>query len=256
MSFLQFRFPGVPNVLCAFGSRLGGVSCGAWRSSNISFEVEDSRENVESNRRIFKKELGFKRVVELKQVHGSDILFDPEGDFISGSDIPGDGAGISTPDTAVMIKTADCQPVFLVHESGGYACGLHVGWRGNRAHFPLNGVREFCNFYRISPGDVLAVRGPSLGPCCAEFDDFSRHWTDEFRDYYDFRTRCMNLWSLTRRQLILAGLKPDNIYSVDLCTRCHEDLFFSYRREKICGRLGNFVVIHEGAKPCLTQPER
>lgn len=246
MNFLRFRFPGVKRILCAFGTRLGGVSRGSWESSNISFEVGDSRENVASNRRMFKKELSFKRLVELQQVHGCNMLFDPDGDFIAGSDIQGDGAGISTPDTAVMIKTADCQPVFLVHESGRFAGGLHVGWRGNRANFPLKGVREFCSFYGIRASDVLAVRGPSLGPCCAEFDDFSRHWPDEFRDYYDSGTRSMNLWSLTRKQLTQAGLKPDNIFSIDLCTRCHEDMFFSYRREKVSGRLGNFIVIHQG----------
>ena len=243
MNFLRFRFPGTDKVKCAFGTRLGGTSQGPFYSNNISLEVGDSGKNILENREAVKNELGFNRLVELRQVHGSDIRYDIEADYKAGAEIQGDGAFISLPDTALMIKTADCQPVFLVHESGKYSCGLHIGWRGNRMNFPGKGVREFCAHYKIHPEDIQAVRGPSLGPCCARFDVFEEHWSGDFSPYYHRKNMTMDLWSLTRDQLIHAGLLKDNIFSIDLCTQCMSDLFFSYRREKNCGRQGSYVFI-------------
>jgi len=243
LNFLRFRFPGTDKVKCAFGTRLGGTSQGLFYSNNISFEVGDSGKNVLENREAVRKELSFNRLMELRQVHGSDIRYDIEADYKAGAEIHGDGAFISLPGSALMIKTADCQPVFLVHTSGKYSCGLHIGWRGNRMDFPGKGVREFCAYYKIHPEDIQAVRGPSLGPCCARFDVFEEHWSRDFSPYYHKKSMTMDLWSLTRDQLTHAGLLKDNIFSIDLCTQCLSDLFFSYRREKKCGRQGNYVFI-------------
>ncbi|WP_244147345.1 polyphenol oxidase family protein [Desulfonatronovibrio hydrogenovorans] len=243
MKYLQFSFPGMDRIRCVFGTRLGGISSGNFSSGNISFEVGDEENNVLNNRQALQKELGFERLVELNQVHGTKIHFDLSGDFLQGSDLRGDGAGTSCPGAAVLIKTADCQPIFLAHESGKFVCGLHVGWRGNRAGFPGTGVADFCARYRLSPGELTAVRGPSLGPCCARFDRLDEHWTSDYSRYYDPRLGTMDLWSLTRDQLLEAGVRPEKIFSLDLCTRCREDLFFSYRKAKTCGRQGSLIMI-------------
>ncbi len=243
MRYLRFHFPGVNNIQCMFGTRLGGSSSGQFSSGNISFEVGDEETAVLNNRLSMKDELGFERLVELRQVHGTDMHFDPQGDYFHGSGIEGDGAGVSGPRTAVMIKTADCQPVFLVHKSGRYVCALHVGWRGNRVDFPGRGVKLFCEHYALSPGELQAVRGPSLGPCCARFHVFEEHWSREFFGYYLAAEKTMDLWAMTRDQLHLAGIPRNSIHSMDMCTRCRGDLFFSYRREKICGRQANFIFI-------------
>ncbi len=249
MHLIRFNFPDLENVGVYLGTRLGGESQGAFARANISLEVGDSRERVLANREACRRFLGFDRLVELRQVHGDDIHFDLQGDFLPGPQVTGDGAAVSEPGSAVMIKTADCQPLFLAHAGGRHVCGLHVGWRGNRINLPGSGVSRFCRHYGLRPGDVLAFRGPSLGPCCAEFRDFSRHWTEQFKAYYEHAGRKMDLWRLTRDQLIQAGLRPENIFSADLCTRCNAWFFFSYRREKVCGRQGNFILISGPKQP-------
>ncbi|MFN2268612.1 MAG: polyphenol oxidase family protein, partial [Desulfonatronovibrio sp.] len=175
--------------------------------------------------------------------HGDAVHFDLKGDFLEGSRYEGDGICASEAKVALMIKTADCQPVFMTHESGRYICALHIGWRGNRINFPGTGLRLFCDHYGIDPHEVFALRGPSLGPCCAEFTDFHEHWGQGFEDYYSSKSKTMDLWSLSRDQLIDGGIRRENIFSMDVCTKCNDDLFFSYRREKISGRQGNFLMI-------------
>jgi len=42
----------------------------------------------------------------------------------------------------------------------------------------------------------------------------------------------LNLPRANIYQLLEAGLREENIYQLNLCTCCREDLFFSYRRNR------------------------
>ena len=137
---------------------------------------------------------------------------------------------------ALMVKTADCQPLLLAHKSGKYIAALHVGWRGNRQLFPFTGVRSFCQTYNIKPCDCVAVRGPSLGPARARFTHFGVEWGGYFAKYLDLATSTMDLWGMTRDQLVQAGIPERNIYGIDICTASNAASFFSYREDRNCGR--------------------
>jgi YfiH family protein len=206
--------------------------------------VGDAPEDAVANRAALASELGLEAVAELRQVHGDDLLFEPEEEVFLQADVApsvaGDGLAASRPGLGLLVKTADCQPVFFAHESGRAVAGLHVGWRGNRINFPANGLRAFCARYNCAPHEVLAVRGPSLGPAWAEFVHFEREWGDAYRPWFDARRRTMDLWRLTRSQLEEAGMAPERIFSLDLCTASLPQ-FFSYRRDKVTGRQANLI---------------
>lgn len=93
------------------------------------------------------------------------------------------------------------------------------------AIFP-HGVARFCAQYGLKPGDLMAVRGPSLGPEKAEFVNFEQEWSAEFRPWFDPSSRTMDLWGLTRAQLLKAGLSARHIYSLDCCTFSLPEQFF------------------------------
>ena len=174
-------------------------------------------------------------------MHGDALLFEPDpADPEQPSTLEADGAATSRPRRALMIKTADCQPILLADASGRHVAALHAGWRGNRCNFPGSGVDRFCARYGISPRDVFAVRGPSLGPTLAEFVNFDREWSEDFRPWFDEQTRCMDLWSLTRHQLRQAGLPASHIYGLDICTFANP-AFYSYRRNHACGRQASLI---------------
>ena len=153
----------------------------------------------------------------------------------------GDGLATDKPGIGLLIKTADCQPILLAHRSGRFVAGIHAGWRGNRCDFPGSGVRRFCEHYGVEPRELLAVRGPSLGPARAEFINFESEWGDAFRPWFDAGSRTMDLWGLTRWQLEQAGLLPRNIYGIDLCTASCNRQFFSYRCVKASGRQASVI---------------
>ena len=206
--------------------------------------VGDAAEAAVANRVALVLELGLEAVAELKQVHGTHIVFEPEAEALLQADKPpsveGDGLAASRPGLGLLIKTADCQPLFFAHESGRAVAALHVGWRANRINFPASGLRTFCARYRCAPDEVLAVRGPSLGPASAEFVHFEREWGDAYAPWLDAKRRTMDLWRLTRNQLEEAGMAPERIFSLDLCTATSPQ-FFSYRRDNPTGRQANLI---------------
>lgn len=225
-----FAFEAVPGVRCVFTTRCGGVSRGNYESANLSYDVADEEEHVYANRVALQKQLGFVHWNELRQVHGDDMIFETA---LSGAGekslMEGDGMATTKPRTALMVKTADCQPILLAHRSGNYVAGLHAGWRGNVAGFPTTGVQRFCLHYKLNPKDIFAVRGPSLGPLAAEFTNFDAEFPPEHRPFYDETTKTVNLWELTRAQLVAAGVPEEHIFGIDLCTKTLNDTFFSYR---------------------------
>lgn len=231
VAFFPFLFPGVASVGCVFTSRRGGVSEPPFDTANLSYEVGDEPEAVRANRRQLHDRLGLTGWCECRQVHGDVIHFDPAP--AAPEDEPvleGDGMATATPGMGLVIKTADCQPLLLAHRAGRHVAALHVGWRGNKLDLPGTGVARFCEHYALSPADILAVRGPSLGPSAAQFVNFDKDFGPGFEAYHDSVTQTADLWRMTRDQLLAAGLPPHQIFGMDLCTLSREDTFFSYRR--------------------------
>ncbi len=201
---------------------------------------------VAGNRSELLRRAGVPAFAEARQVHGDAIICEPEPSAIEkGPRAEADGLATSRPGLALMIKTADCQPILLAHRSGRYVCALHVGWRGDRQLFPFTGVRRFCAHYGIRPEDCMAVRGPSLGPARAEFIHYAAEWGGYFYKYLDLAHSTMDLWSMTRDQLRQAGIPDRSIFGVDICTASNPDLFFSYRVDHGCGRQASLVWIEE-----------
>jgi hypothetical protein len=92
--------------------------------------------------------------------------------------------------------------------------------------------------------DILAVIGPSLGPCCAEFTSYKEIFPEAFRKFI-VRDNHFDLWEISRRQLLDAGLEEKMIDIAGICTRCNTDFFYSYRGEGITGRFATVAMLRE-----------
>ncbi len=241
---IAFTFPGLTSVKCFFQTRHGGASLGAYGGGNISYATKDAPKHILRNRQALEAHIG-KPIIELSQVHGDGLIFDPQTATPcfaeKGPSYEADGHATAKKNCALMIKTADCQPILLTHKEGTHIMALHVGWRGNRIGFIATAIRRFCDQYALKPADLMAVRGPSLGPAMAEFIHFDKEWGPEYEPWFTPQNKTMNLWHLTRHQLQQAGLRDDHIFGIDLCTATMHNDFFSYRKEKESGRQASLI---------------
>jgi len=234
---IPFRFPGLANVSCVFTTRRGGASQPPFDAANYSFDVGDAPAAVAANRRKLAASLGLTRWCECRQVHGDALHIEPAATPLeAASTLEGDALATSAPGLALCIKTADCQPVLLAHESGRFVAALHVGWRGNVQGLPGSAVARLCAHYGCQPAELCAVRGPSLGPQVAQFTNFEAEFGAGFREFFDPARQTVDLWRLTRHQLEAAGLKPGRIFGVDLCTLSNPLDFYSFRAARVTGR--------------------
>ncbi|MBO4313790.1 MAG: laccase domain-containing protein [Desulfovibrio sp.] len=245
LNFIEFSFPAVANVRCAFQTRSGDLRS-PFDGGNVSLDLQRDVAQTRKNRAEMLSRLsgrGLARLAELRQVHGDAMVFEPAD---AETDLPpqtdGDGMATACPGKGLLIKTADCQPILIADCRGRAVAAVHAGWRGSRCAFPQTAVARFCERYGLSPEELVAVRGPSLGPAKAEFVNFESEWGDEFAEWFDPRTRTMDLWSLTRRQLRAAGIPERQIFGIDLCTFSNGN-FFSHRRDRNSGRQGSLIWI-------------
>ncbi len=243
---IPFAFPGLPGVRCAFTTRALGAGIGhsaaPYDSLNLSFDVGDDPAHVAANRAALAGRLGLAQWCELRQVHGDALHIEPEPTALTAAaSLEGDALATGKQGLALAIKTADCQPVLLAHEAGRFVAALHVGWRGNVINLPGTAVARLCAHYGCAPRELLAVRGPSLGPAASEFTRFALEFGEEFMAFFDRREETVDLWRLTRHQLEAAGLEPARIFGIDRCTHAEARDFFSYRRQRPCGRMLSLI---------------
>ena len=178
---------------------------------------------------------GFRPVI-MRQVH-SDTVHRLAG--VPAGKLEGDALTTNAPRLLLVIRTADCLPVFLVDIKNRAVAAVHCGWRGTEMRILEKAVRAMGKAYGSDPGGILAALGPCIGSSCYEVGP-------EVRDSFlkaDFPPavladapgrpgkslldlRSANVWLL--REL---GFKKDNILdSGSGCTHC-KPAFLSYRRD-------------------------
>ena len=234
---IDFKFPGLPHIGCAFTTR--AVSPRASRQQTAdAFQtaLDTDLQDLQGRNRI-------QSIQSVHQVHGSTLLFvehSPE----TGRE-KADALATGRTSLALVIRTADCQPILMSDRSGRCIAALHVGWRGNRNEVLLQWVKEFCAHFGLRPHELVAVRGPSLSPARSEFVHFAREWGSDFLPYFKAEHQTVDLWRLTRDQLLRAGLLREHVFGLDLCTYSLPELFYSYRRDRDIGRQAGIIWIDQ-----------
>lgn len=163
-----------------------------------------------------------------EQVHGSNVVCIEESGFWEGAD----GLATDRKNLVLTVVVADCLPIFLWGGEVECVALLHAGWRGTAAGIVGNGIRALMERLEASPDKMSALLGPCICSACyevgpevaAKFDSMVLMTDQEGQSHLDLRkANC--------QQLIESGIYPDNIISDERCTRCQQEIFFSYRGE-------------------------
>ena len=146
----------------------------------------------------------------------------------------------------LAIFTADCLAIVLCDASAGALAVAHVGWRGTVKGATQRAVRAIGDVGGRA-GSLRAAIAPSIGPCCYEVDEpvtaeLARAFGDRWRAWATPSRAgrvMLDLWSANEALLVEAGVAPGSIENPRLCTACHPDLLYSYRR----GNRGRLVTL-------------
>jgi YfiH family protein len=186
-------------------------------------------------------ELG--HVAWARQVHGANVVRAPTGGGWAGA---GDVLLTTERGIPLAIFTADCLAITLWDSVARVLVVGHVGWRGT-----VRGATRAAVRAAVAAGaradQLHAAIAPSIGPCCYEVDEpvlrelgaafgrAARAWLSPAREGHAM----LDLWAANEAQLAEAGVDPAQIENPRLCTACHPDLLYSYRK----GNRGRLVTV-------------
>lgn len=235
-------WPAPGNVKAFITTRSGGVSVGPHARFNLGLRADEDPQTVAQNRALLQKHLP-QAPRWLRQVHGTRVV---DADAVNESP-DADASVAREANTVCAVMIADCLPVLFTNRAGTRVAGAHAGWRGLSGGVITNTVHMLCEA-GDDPADLLAYIGPGIGPTAFEvgqdvYDAFVNADAQAAAAFVQHTPGkwLADLFILARRALARAGLAPARIFGGGLCTYSDPVRFYSYRRDKLTGRMAAFI---------------
>ena len=233
-------WPAPANVRAVITTRAGGVSAAPYASFNLGYSTGDDPGAVGANRERLRALLP-SEPRWLHQVHGARVL---EAESIANG-AQADASTAREPGAVCAIMVADCLPVLLTDAGGSVVAAAHAGWRGLAGGVVENTIGAMVE-RGADANTLMAYIGPGIGPEAFEVgDDVYDAFTANDADAKPaFRRHAQGKWladlpALARRALERCGVA--RIHGGQLCTYSSAERFYSYRRDRVTGRMGAFI---------------
>lgn len=239
-------WPAPANVRSYISTRAGGVSLTPYAGNNLGLHVGDNPAHVATNRAQLSVELGLQNSPQwLEQIHGVKVVNAKTDGLVRTAD----GSYTNQPAHACLVMTADCLPILLCDKQGTQVAALHCGWRSLARGICARGLQKFS----AKPGDILAYLGPAISQPHFEvgvdvleafFKSVRDHrHADQIAAAFVSAQRPLHfyadIYALARAELNALGVTA--IYGGDYCTYADEVRFYSFRRDKVTGRMASLI---------------
>ena len=187
----------------------------------------------------------FTKFALLSQVHGDEVVVAEDAGKYSKDGFyhfpQRDAVLTNIPGLTLLVFTADCLSLFL---SAGTWVGLvHAGWRGSQKKIAQKSLALMVEKSSLKPQEVKIMFGPCIGVGHYEVGQ-------EFRQFFPASSLIeksgrlyFDLAKETRRQLLEAGARAENILDHGICPFAENGDFYSFRKEKEnAGRIISFIT--------------
>ncbi len=221
----------------------GGVSKGYLASLNFK-KYDDNVDEVNKNFEILCKALDINQndVVKARQNHTDNILILDNTNkekylFSKNNDDEYDAYITNEKNIAIMLVSADCNIVTIYDKTKNVIAGIHSGWKGTVKRIAIKTAIKMNEIYGSNYEDMIVCIGPSINKCCWESKDLSlreqfvKIWSFE-KEYIEYKENgyyTVDFPYVIKKELLVLGIKEENILLSNICTHCNTDDFFSYR---------------------------
>lgn len=229
-------------------TRLGGISEGPYRWLNLGGTNGDKPEHVYQNHIKLFSNFGrpFESRYDVWQVHGDTIRFTEEPRPETQKHQPADGIFTQNPDVTLIMRFADCVPLFF-HDPVEKVVGIvHAGWQGTLLKIADVAVKAISKHYGSKAENLKVGIAPSIcGKCYQIGEDvrqkFINSWGEDAASiiHENEAGYTLDLWQANERVLRNAGVI--NIEQSNICTAENLHEWYSYRKEK--GFTGRFAAM-------------
>lgn len=241
-----------PNLLVGFTTRNSGFSEAPYDTFNFGLHTDDVQDSLLLNREKLANQLKFplRQWVSGEQTHGTNVIEVSKKDMGKGS-ISYDASiknvdGLFTNEKNILCTAffADCVPLFFFDPVSQYIGIVHAGWRGTVGRIGESMIHEL----RTKNVNIDTLR-VAIGPCISgnEYEVDGNVITNLSEREKEIAVKeigedryLLDLRLLNKEIFLQNGVSISNIEVTQFCTKTHQDLFFSYRRDK--GRTGRMLA--------------
>lgn len=240
-----------PQIEAYTTTRIEGYSTGDLAGLNLSFNVMDDPMIVLKNRTLLANYLhtDFDHMVATKQTHSTRLkkvsLHDGGKGIYDHASAFDQYDAMYTRDKNLFLLSfhADCTPVLLYSPDQELICEIHSGWKGNVNEITNKVMQTLIHDEHCDPKQMYAYIGPSIEyerfEVGQDVIDLIDQMSFDARSFYTKKTDgkyLFNAKGLVKHQLLMNGVLEKNITVSSYCTIKDNHLFYSFRKNKKCGR--------------------
>jgi len=209
--------------------------------NNIAFHVSNDKQEVINTRINICKKFNFNydNLKYMNQVHSNDVVVVNDHENIYECD----ALITNKKDTPLMVMVADCIPILFYDEIDNVIAVAHAGRNGTFLNISKNVISKMNNEFLCKIKNIKVILGPSIQKCCyevsKELEDIAiKNFGDNIAS-----NRYIDLQQINKNSLLKIGIKEENISICKVCTKCSDEDYFSYRKDKFCGRFSGIISI-------------
>ena len=171
-----------------------------------------------------------KKSFSMNQTHSTNLKMIIEEKFIYEDT---DGIFTNNKNHSLIVRTADCLPIFFIHQNDNIFGVLHAGWKGLKNEIIMESANLLKN-YVDDLSEMIVFIGPSISQKNYEVkNEFINYFGSSFIKNVDDKLFC-NLKEIAKSQLNEIGIT--RVIDSNQCTYENES-YHSFRRNKTSERM-------------------
>lgn len=195
------------------------------------------------------------KIYQCTQTHSDNVVIVNKDDDINSDKFNNvDGLITNVKGTTLLIKTADCQGIFLYDPIKQVIGNIHSGWVGTTKKIIIKAINIMVNNFGCNKEDIMCFFNPSINKCHFEIEDdaldiFKNVFGSKINSFLDIgkikdnkQKYYLDLVGLNKQILLDYDINNNNIYIQDICTYCDNN-YHSYRKTKTTLRNGCIISL-------------
>ena len=208
---------------------------------NLSYLVDDLKQNVDKNRQTVADIMEYKDedLVYMNQVHGNNVqIVDKNSPKIIENC---DGIITKEKNLPLMVMVADCIPILFFDEIQGVIAAVHAGRNSTFLKIAQITANKMINELGCSVNNIKVIFGPSIHSCCYEVsDELLNIVKTSFGEKFCIGKN-IDLQVINIKLLEEVGIRHINVSNI--CTKCSNEPFFSFRKNPKTGRFAGIISL-------------
>ncbi|MCT7564985.1 peptidoglycan editing factor PgeF [Aliarcobacter butzleri] len=209
---------------------------------NLAYHVSDIKENVDKNRQKLALKYDYKdeNLCYMNQIHSANVVVVDENSpkYIDNCD----ALITKTKNLPLMVMVADCIPILMFDEVKGVIAAIHAGRNSTFLKISEITSKKMIENFSCKTENIKVIMGPSIQKCCYEVNDELKNIVEKSFGKKFVIGNNIDLQGINKKLLENLGIK--NIEISDICTKCSNKPFFSYRKEKNTGRFAGVITLN------------